>query len=262
SMLAGSTDLAMHSLKDLPVNIREEFRLGAILKRHSFLDAIIFRNSLYSKLGLVKGEVLDAQKLKSLGKLRIATSSLRRKCLLENLHSNIDVVPIRGNVDTRLQKLEDLNLDAIILAEASLNRLSIENVHAHKLDYKWFIPCAGQGALTIELPASSRFSQFIEKLNCDQTNLHVSIERNILRALGGDCNMPFGCLVATCERDPTKTLGQVLVMTPSGKECRVNHTVLTAELKDGQQFASILLDKLRDVNVNSLLEELKVKIRL
>lgn len=262
AMRRGEADLAMHSLKDLPVRLPDGFQLTAILKRHSVCDAIIFRKSLYDRLGLSPGETLNSSHVKSLGPLRIATSSLRRQALLEQLGSGIIVKPIRGNVDTRLKKLESEDWHALILAEASLERLNIKGLCAHRLDPQWFIPCAGQGAIAVETPSDSPYLADISKINCTATNLHVSIERAVLKALGGDCTMPFGCLVQKDARAEGSTLARVIVLDLEGRSACAMHSLSDHKLGDGSGLVSILLEKLKADGVNKILETLKITQRV
>ncbi|MCX6126999.1 MAG: hydroxymethylbilane synthase [Proteobacteria bacterium] len=262
AMKAGQADLAMHSLKDLPVNIPEGFVLPAILKRHSACDAIIFKKDLYKGLGLTSGETLTAQHIKALGPMRIATSSLRRQGLLEQLKSGIIIQPVRGNVDTRLRKLEEQNWSALILAEASLDRLSIKGVHAHRLDPSWFVPCAGQGALAIETIDNSYLLETLRQLNCSETFLHVSIERSVLRTLGGDCTMPFGCLVQEDGRQPGNLLGRAVVLDLEGASACAIHTMPRSEIQDGLEMSRALLAKLESAGVRDVLKRLKISHRL
>jgi hydroxymethylbilane synthase len=190
SLKRAETDLAMHSLKDMPARLPNGYCLAAILKRHSPLDAVVFAERHNILRSAASEEILSW--LKS-GPLKIATSSLRRRAILQRINPRIDVVPIRGNVDTRLKKLRDNHdWDGLILAEASLDRLSLKaEWPSAALSADWFLPSPSQGALAIEMlethPARARIAQ----LNCDLTSSLVGIERSVLAALGGDCTMPF-----------------------------------------------------------------------
>lgn len=274
AMMRGHADLAMHSLKDLPVEIPQGFRLAAILKRHVATDAIIFRSDVYAQLNLSPGRVLGAEELKSLGPLKIATSSLRRRALLEELRSGIKCEAIRGNVDTRLRKLEDgaNGWDALILAEASLERLGLKHLLSHRLDPKWFIPCAGQGALAVETPDPTPYANDIQKLHCWETGFCVTIERSILKALGGDCTMPFGCLVSKDDTKPDTLVGRVVVLDLEGRSTCAVHTKHLDQRFYARnteylqivmtEFKNKLLNQLKERGVNDILARLKIEKRI
>ncbi len=196
SLKRGETDLAMHSLKDMPARLPQGFCLAAVLERHSPLDAAVFAERHRPCKAYSSDELLKW--LRS-GPLKIATSSLRRRAILLRINPQIEIIPIRGNVDTRLKKLRDNpDWDALILAEASMDRLSLKaEWPTAALPAEWFLPSPSQGALAIEMledhPARARIAQ----LNCTQTNTMVGIERSILAALGGDCTMPFAAYART-----------------------------------------------------------------
>lgn len=258
SLKAGTADLAMHSLKDMPVQIPKGFRLAAILKRHAVTDVIIFKSSLYEKLSVTPGATLGAKELKALGPMKIATSSLRRQALLEQLNSGIVVQPVRGNVDTRIRKLQEQDWHALILAEASLDRLGLSKLTAHRLDPMWFVPCAGQGAIAIETLDDSSALATIGALDCAKTRLQISIERTVLQALGGDCTMPFGCLVQPDARHDGYWLGRVVVLDMQGNSAMATHSMMEHLIGDGHTFATKLLDGLRSNGVNDILRRLGI----
>lgn len=258
SLAAGTSDLAMHSLKDMPVQLPPGFKLTAILKRHSFADVVIFKPSLYDKLAIKPGTMLGAKDLKTLGPMKIATSSLRRQALLEQLESGIRIQPVRGNVDTRLRKLQEQDWHALILAEASLDRLGLDKSTAHRLDPMWFVPCAGQGAIAVETVADSPHQDLIAKLDCAKTRLQISIERLVLQALGGDCTMPFGCLVQPDPRHEGFWHGRVVVLDMQGNSSAASHSMMERMIGDGQSFATKLLDGLRASGVNDVLKRLGI----
>jgi hydroxymethylbilane synthase len=205
SLLNKEADIAVHSLKDMPAQIKSPFILTAILKRHSPRDLLIFGPAMAAKMGKkpslspeTEEPLLGAEDVARLGECFIATGSLRRTALLKAYAPQVKTSPIRGNVDTRLQKLASGEWDAMILAEASLDRLGFKSQHpSAAIDPTWFIPCASQGALAIECREDSPVGGFVRKvLNDSHTEHCVTLERRILELLGGDCTMPFGCLVS------------------------------------------------------------------
>ena len=261
AMRRGEADFAVHSLKDLPARIPEGFSLTAVLKRHVSTDVMIFSRDFYRQAGLAAGQLIDERTVKSLGPIRIATSSLRRAALLKGASDDVVTVPVRGNVDTRLKKLESEGWHAIILAEASLERLSIRDVHAHTIDPSWFVPCAGQGALAIETLAKSPVEEHIVPLQCATTRLAVDIERSVLARLGGDCTMPFGCHVAEDPRTPGNLLARAVLLANDGKSVRVVKSMPKASAEKGE-LEQVLIDSLRKNGANEILAMLGIGIRI
>jgi hydroxymethylbilane synthase len=262
AMSQGAAHFAVHSLKDMPAKVPESFALAAVLKRHEPADVIIFKRDVWPKLGLTLNSVVDASTLKKLGSLTVATSSLRRQALLSADCPEIKTVPVRGNVDTRLKKLELESWDALILAEASLERLGIKDVYAHRLDPKWFIPCAGQGALAIETLKGSSAFESISKLECPDTRRAVNIERAVLARLGGDCTMPFGCLVTNDKTTPGSLVAKAIVLANNGQSAAA-HCTMEAGLPNIETLLeNALIDQLRKNGANDILKLLGIKIRI
>jgi hydroxymethylbilane synthase len=255
-------DFAVHSLKDMPARIPANFELTAVLKRHSYRDVIIFRKDVAKAIGLPDRSMVSSSILKSLGPLTVATSSLRRKSLLMGCCPDINAVPVRGNVDTRLQKLEREPWHAIILAEASLERLNIADVAAHPIDPTWFIPCAGQGALAIESLRQSPASKFLTSLECPDTRLAVDVERNVLAALGGDCTMPFGCLVTNDEDDHTKLSASATLLSNNGHAATAKVHLPKSSKDLAASLERHLLSELRRNGGNDILKALGLSFRL
>lgn len=256
AMKRGEADLAVHSLKDLPAKIPSGFKLAAVLKRHSSSDVIIFKKEIWHQLGLQRGQIIDKEILKSMGPMTIATSSLRRSSLLAGACPNITTTPVRGNVDTRLKKLETEPWQALILAEASLERLGINDVYAHKLDPNWFVPCPGQGALAIEVREDSPYSSILNQLECKETRFAVDIERQILSRLGGDCTMPFGCLVTTDPLAEDQWKGHVIVLNRQGRYASALQTVPKSSVNFREDLENKLIDELRANGANKILEDI------
>jgi len=262
AMANGQAHLAVHSLKDLPAKIPEKFKLAAVMQRHSHHDAIIFRKDIYKKFGLSKDVTITASILKSLGQLTVATSSLRRKSLLTGSCPNVTTLPVRGNVDTRLKKLESEKWDAIILAEASLERLGLKDLCSHKLDATWFVPCAGQGALAIETPMDSNLSHVLSNLECAATRSAVNIERAVLARLGGDCTMPFGCLVSSDEKNSSMLSARAVVLSNEGESVSATKTA-SKEHPDIERFLEQeIIIELRKNGANDVLAKLGITTRI
>lgn len=194
ALLDGRADLAVHSLKDMPAVVPSPFELAAVLARHACTDLMIFR----ADIGLKHAPPpeLSAQDAQALGALVVGTGSLRRQALLKRYAPQLKTEGVRGNVDTRLRKLDEGHWDALILAEASLDRLNLKPGRTvSRLAANWFLPCAAQGALAIEARSGDPFGTWLGTLGDATTTLAVTIERGVLERLGGDCTLPFGCLV-------------------------------------------------------------------
>ena len=174
----GRADLAVHSLKDVPMDLPEGFELAAVLVREDPRDAFV--STRYATLAdLPRGAV-------------IGTSSLRRSVQLLALRPDLDVQPLRGNLDTRLRKLDEGGYDAIVLAAAGLRRLGLEQRIRALFEPHELIPCAGQGALGIEVRSdASALRAELAELVHRPTWLAVEAERAVSRALGGSCSMPL-----------------------------------------------------------------------
>jgi hydroxymethylbilane synthase len=179
ALLVGLVDVAVHSLKDLPTLTVEGLILAAVPKRGPAGDAFVSR----------RHPSFDSLPLGS----TVATSSLRRQAMALHRRPDLNLVNIRGNVETRLSKLENEELDGIILAQAGLNRLGRESAITEVLDTSWMLPAVGQGALGLECRVDDRASlEVVEQLNDLATRQAVLAERSFLRGLGGGCLVPVG----------------------------------------------------------------------
>jgi hydroxymethylbilane synthase len=181
ALLDGRADVAVHSLKDLPTTPAPELVLAAVPERAPSGDAFVSHRHLRFD-DLPPGAV-------------VATSSLRRRSQLLHRRPDLRVENLRGNVETRLRKLEENHLDAIILAEAGLRRLGLERAITEILDRSWMLPAVGQGALGLECRADDATTrELLAPLNHAATRAAVLAERAFLRALGGGCLVPIGAL--------------------------------------------------------------------
>jgi hydroxymethylbilane synthase len=179
ALLAGSCDLAVHSLKDVPMTLEPELALAAILEREDARDAFV-SNRYASLAELPRGAV-------------VGTSSLRREAQLRARYPHLVVEPLRGNLDTRLAKLDTRGFDAIILAAAGLKRLGLDARIRGLIDPDDSLPAPGQGALAIEILAGrADLSDWLAPLHDAPTAACVAAERAVSRALGGNCDMPLG----------------------------------------------------------------------
>ena len=186
ALAAGHVDLAVHSLKDLPTELPKGFEIAAITERQDPRDAFCSRH--YSKIeDLPKGA-------------RVGTSSLRRQAQLKAIRPDLDVHPLRGNVDTRLRKLEQGDYDAIILASAGLKRLGKTELIKQIIPAEIMCPAAGQGALGIEIrEGDTKTSELLAFLNDYNARAATTCERALLNSLGGGCQVPIGAFAEVCD---------------------------------------------------------------
>jgi hydroxymethylbilane synthase len=173
ALLMGSIDLAVHSLKDVPTALPDGLALAAIPERADVRDALV-------------GSTLASLRQGA----KVGTGSLRRAAQLRALRPDLEVVDIRGNVDTRLRKLDEGQYEAIVLASAGLTRLGWANRIQHYFSPGEIVPAVGQGALAIETHESKR--HLAARLNHEPTQLAVRAERALLAAMGGGCQVPIG----------------------------------------------------------------------
>ncbi len=179
ALAAGEVDLAVHSLKDLPTELPPGFEIAAIPKRENPLDAFLSTN-FASIEALPQGA-------------RVGTSSLRRQAQLLALRPDLDIHPLRGNVDTRLRKLEAGEYAAIILAAAGVNRLGLTQLVRQIIPSDAMCPAAGQGALGIEIrQGDAATGQHLAFLDDPAARATTTCERALLNAMGGGCQVPIG----------------------------------------------------------------------
>lgn len=181
ALLRGEVDLAVHSAKDLPVIIPEGLMLMAFPQREDPRDVLISK---------------DGRKWSDLPpKGRVGTGSLRRRAQLLHLRPDLEIVSLRGNLDTRIKKLSSLNLDAIVLASAGLHRLGWKDQISEFLDPEVMLPAIGQGVLAIEgRQGDERVSQLVASLNHSLTQASIRAERAFLKRLEGGCQVPVAGL--------------------------------------------------------------------
>lgn len=181
ALLAGKVDLAVHSLKDMPAEVPHGLMLGAVPPREDCRDAFI--SSRYQSLaGIPPGG-------------RVGTGSLRRRVQLLHRRPDLEVVPLRGNVDTRLKKMETLGLDALILAAAGLNRLGLGHIYQGCVPVSDMLPAVSQGALGLEIrDGDHNIKELVAFLDDPTTRVAVTAERAFLARLEGGCVVPVAAL--------------------------------------------------------------------
>ncbi len=236
ALLGGEIDFAVHSLKDLPPAMPEGLVLACVPLRESPADCLILNPTLGEDEGF-KGEL----SFLPFGS-KVGTSSLRRRAMLLHLRPDLQIEDVRGNIDTRLRKLESENFAAIVLARAGLNRLEVEGTRAHNLPESWFVPAPGQGALAIQSRTDDLDTRSILlALQDEATRSAVEAERAVVLELNAGCSTPLGA-IARAYGDTLSLHGAVL--SPDGKQ-RIAVSVQGSGAPHiiGQRAARSLLEK-------------------
>ena len=239
AMLNNTVDIAVHSLKDVPTALPKGVVQAAVLKRASTLDILVTK------------EVVDYKM-----PLTIATGSLRRKAQWLHKYPTHTVVDLRGNVNTRLQKLQDNSWQGAIFAKAGLERIDVLPSRYTSLD--WMTPAPAQGAMTIvALEKDSFCVEATQKLNDTPSQICTQIERDFLRTLEGGCTAPIGAL-AKIEGDTIQFKGCLLSLDGTKKIAIEKTITLQLAAKAGDAIAKEVLQKGGDV----LLKEIKAAMNL
>lgn len=178
ALLDGRAHAAVHSMKDVPYEMGEEFELIAMPEREDVRDVLVCQN----------GETLSELRKEAI----IGTSSIRRAAQLKALREDINIVPIRGNVGTRLEKMKNEGMDGIILAAAGLKRLGMEDIISDYLNPDIFVPAVSQGALGIECLKESEYNNYFKSLDNINVRIAVEAERSFMKELNGGCHSLIG----------------------------------------------------------------------
>ena len=180
SLLAKEIDIAVHSLKDMESVENNKLLICAYLKRNDFRDVII------------------SEKIKNINDLRngvkIGSSSRRRELQLKKINKKISVINIRGNIDTRINKISENNLDGIILAAAGVKSLNLDEKIGFTFESEDILPAVGQGIIAVQCRKDDKIKDLIKKINDSETNLCAIAERKMLQTIGGDCETAIGGL--------------------------------------------------------------------
>jgi hydroxymethylbilane synthase len=178
ALVRENVDLAVHSMKDLPTDLAPGLHIAAMLEREDPRDSFI---------SLKYDRFMDVPR-----GARIGTSSMRRKAQLLASRPDLEIIPLRGNVDTRLGKLETQELDGIILACAGVKRMGLEDRIREMLPFDLMIPPSGQGAIGVETKAGNGASELVAPLDDEATRFEVGLERAFQVGVGGGCSVPLG----------------------------------------------------------------------
>ncbi len=226
ALIGGRLDMAVHSMKDLPLEIPPALRIAAVLEREEARDALVSRTG---------------QELAALPKgTRVGTSSLRRRSQLLHQRADVQLLDIRGNVDTRLRKLDEGQYDAIVIAACGLIRLGLEERITEYLDFSQMLPEPGQGALAVEARSDdTEMLDLIGALDDPVSRACVEAERAFLKALGGGCRVPIAAY-ASAEVDTLTLEGAVIAADGSAQIRGKAEGPLTEPVALGERLAERL----------------------
>ncbi|WP_353147809.1 hydroxymethylbilane synthase [Flavobacterium sp.] len=228
AMIQGKIDIAVHSMKDVPTLLPNGIVQGAVLERASAFDILVYNENL---------DFLNEENA------TIASSSLRRKASWLHKYPSHKIVDIRGNVNTRLQKVADSNWGGAIFAEAGLERIHLKPEKAIILD--WMIPAPAQGAMVVVCNADDFFSlDAVSQLNHIETEICTYIERQFLRTLEGGCTAPIGAIATYNDKEDVIDFTGVLLSIDGKQKLEVTKTVAVSEWKKlGFHLAQEILSK-------------------
>ena len=237
-LLDENIDIAVHSLKDLPSRLDDKLCIGAVLKRETPLDVLLSP----------EGHTFDKLPPDSV----LGTSSLRRTALIRALRPDIRIEPVRGNVETRIRKIQQQGLDGIILAHAGVKRLGFEHMITQVLLPDIIMPAAGQGVIAVEVKTSnSHVRNFLKKINDVKTHIESLSERSFLQRMHGGCQVPIGCMALLSKGN---LLVQGVVASLDGKE--VFRAQINGKAEDGAETGIKLAEKILSDGAERILSEI------
>ncbi len=227
AVLRSDVDFAVHSAKDVPTDLLDGLKIACIPRREEINDVLISKNRL------MLDELPDGAV--------IGTSSLRRRAELLNYRSDLRTENIRGNVDTRIRKVVDGEFDATIMAKAGLKRLGFTEEITETLSTQVFLPSVGQGAIAVVSRSDFTALDLLFKINHRESLASIKAEREMLKSLGGGCQVPIGVVSSV---DGTRLALKAVVLSPDGKRKVTAYVEGSTEKaqETGKKAASILLD--------------------
>src|SRR5262245_48638983 len=244
ALLDGTVDVAVHSLKDLPTTLPDGLHLAAITEREDVRDALIVRQSLRGTVKTIVELPLGA---------RVGTSSLRRAAQLRNKRPDLEILELRGNVETRLRKVDEGDYDAIILASAGMIRLGFGDRITAKLEPDEMLSAVGQAALGIEARLDDgRTNLLLEILNHWPTRHATEAERAVLRELGGGCAVPIAAL-GRVEQENILAI-EALVTDVEGKS--MIRQMVRGSIHQGEELGKQLAESLIEAGARELLPKI------
>ena len=236
AILQNKADIAVHSMKDLPVLLQEEFFIAAVLKRESPFDCLLSKKNL--KLAELESGSL------------VGSSSLRRQSQILKLRPDLRVKNLRGNVNTRIDKLESGDYDAIILAKAGLDRLELSGEISQTFSTAEMLPAAAQGVIGIEcLRQKEEIIDIVSKINDFETEVTTNCERSVNSALFADCHSPIGSYATYANG---KCRLESIVISPDGSvEAR---DTVTGSANNAEELGLELADRLKQIGAIEILK--------
>ena len=240
-LLDDQIDIAVHSLKDLPVENYSDDISSVILKRANHSDVFLSRD---------KKKLLDFDH-----SLRIGTSSLRRKAQLLNINTALKIDDIRGNVDTRISKMLDGEYDGLVMAAAGLERLGLEDYITEYFDTDQMLPAPGQGAISVEFKKkNNELFDILKNINDNETDLCTYYERSFMNELGGGCNSPIGAYSFISDKKKIIT-GSILSLDGS----QVYKHSLEEDISNDINIGKLLAEKLINSGANKIIKNLNIE---
>ena len=241
AMINGQVDIAVHSMKDVPTALPQGIVQAAVLERATILDILVHKGAI---------SFLDSE-------ATIATGSLRRQAQWWNKYPNHKVVDLRGNVNTRIQKLQENDWDGAVFAAAGLERINIKPENHINLD--WMIPAPAQGAMVVVAMAEDEFTlDALSQLNHIETEICTYIERQFLKTLEGGCTAPIGALAKYNEKEDTIHFKGVLLSIDGKQKLEIEKVVAISEWKKlGFHAAQEIIDN----GGAQLMEEIKLQLK-
>ncbi len=238
-LLDNNADIAVHSMKDVPYQLPASLEIHAILEREDPRDAFV--SNQYKTLDALPDNAI------------VGTSSTRRECQIRALRSDLDIQPLRGNVNTRLKKLDDGQYDAIILASAGLKRLGFEDRIADLIDTDTSLPAIGQGAIGIECRDSDTATrEILAPLHHEATSLCVIAERGVSTALSANCHLP---IAAHATQSANSLTLNALVGLPDGS--KIVRASATGTHDEIAQVIQKVVNELMQQGANELVDSLR-----
>ena len=241
AMINGDVDIAVHSMKDVPTALPEGIVQAAVLDRANEKDILVYNNNL---------DFLTTE-------ATVATGSLRRQAQWLHKYPNHKVVDLRGNVNTRMQKLKDNNWNGAVFAAAGLERINLKPENYINLD--WMIPAPAQGAMMVVAMGEDTYSlNALAELNHVETEITTYIERQFLRTLEGGCTAPIGAFAKFNEKDETIHFQGVLLSIDGKEKIEVNKVV---EIQEWKQLGYNCAQEIFENGGVKLMESIKEKLK-
>jgi hydroxymethylbilane synthase len=239
----GAIDLAVHSLKDLPTESPDRLQLGAVLSREDCRDALVAARDVTLST-LPRGA-------------RIGTSSLRRQAQIATLRPDLEIVDLRGNVPTRVDKVRSGQLDAAVLALAGLRRLGLDGLATEVFDVDRLVPAPGQGAIAVQVRQHDEMvARLLGPLNDDETSLTTTAERALLGFLEGGCQVPVGAIARRTTGDRLHLTG--LVASLDGRRTiRLEASAAVTSTDEASALGEALARDLLDAGAREVLRSIR-----